>query len=688
MDPEIPSWFMNGVQGLVYNSLLSGKAAFNAAKGNISGLLLEPATVFLGAARDFDTDGIKRAFHQYAGFTDAFRTASKVFADNWKQAQNSPIQNLVRPEFEPKHLDNFEAMEMMADVWKKSDPLSPEYGKYLVWNVSKSLYGLNNSKYMKYGVNAMYALDGFLGSMLGTAHARGKAYDTLMEQGFKNSADFSAKFDELAKAEYDKLFHTTGAKKGQLRDEAVIYQTKELALSLDNEMAENLAKVTARAPFMQAFMRFSRTGLNAINLDLSYIPKPKMALFNDATKISRLFAATTKEQKINSLKEFGYSEYSENMYKALKSKYIGRQMLGGAVITLAGLAAFNGKLTGAGSQDQTVQRQRIRDGLDDNYQLFGIDYRGLGPVSQLLTIVGTLAQNHDKIEPADMEEFFKITQYAITMGPASQSFLTQLEPLVKMLNGDGSAFQRFAANEINAPIPDAGLRTMLGDLVDPSLKVVEDSITDYLKSKNKFLFSRELPSIRDIYSGERVRMETPSIALNNRFNPFFKLNPSIEDWRIRLKDTGWEGLQNFYKVPGTTENVIPEERAFIQNYIADNEPLAAQIVELLNDKRYMDPFNKTIAEMRAAGADFDSIRLSNTKLYQRLDEIHREAFDRAWFELEKQYDEYGILKRLTKTRDRAMNESDAPRSAALEQQRQTIREQLTKKLRQERPDQQ
>ena len=130
-----------------------------------------------------------------------------------------------------------------------------------------------------------------------------------MEQGFKNSADFSAKFDDLAKAEYDKLFHTTGAKKGQLRDEAVIYQTKELALSLDNEMAENLAKVTARAPFMQAFMRFSRTGLNAINLDLSYIPKPKMALFNDATKISRLFAATTKEQKINSLKEFGYSEY-------------------------------------------------------------------------------------------------------------------------------------------------------------------------------------------------------------------------------------------------------------------------------------------------------------------------------------------------------------------------------------------
>ena len=688
MDPEIPSWFMEGVRGLVYNSLLSGKAAFNAAKGNISGLLLEPTTVFLGAARDFDTEGIRRAFHQYAGFVDAFRTASKVFADNWRQAQNSPIQNLVRPDFQAKHLDNFEAMEMMADVWKKSDPLSAEHGKYLIWNVSKSLYGFNNSKYTKYGVNAMYALDGFLSSMLGTAHARGKAYDTLMENGFRNSADFSAKFDDLAKEEYDKLFHTTGAKKGQLRDEAVIYQTKELALSLDNEMAENLAKFTARAPFLQAFMRFARTGLNAIKLDLTYIPKPKIALFNDANKVSRLFSASTKQQKINALKEFGYSEYSENMYKALKSKYIGRQMTGGAVITLAGLAAFNGKLTGAGDQDQNVQRQRIKMGTDDNYQLFGIDYRGFGPVSQLLTIVGTLAQNHDKIEPADMGEFFKLTQYAITMGPASQTFLTQLDPLVKALNGDINQWQRFVANEINAHIPYAGLRTMAGDLVDPSLKVVEESIMDYLKNKNKFLFSRELPTIRDIYSGERVRMETPSVALNNRFNPFFKLNPSIEDWRIRLKDTGWDGLQNFYKWPGTTENVTPEERAFIQNYIADNEPLAAQIVELLDDERYMGPFNKTVQEMRAAGADFDSIRLNNTKLYQRLDEIHKEARNRAFFELEKQYEEYGIIKRLTKTRDRAMQRSNAERAAALEQQRQTVREQLTKKLRQERPDKQ
>ena len=102
----------------------------------------------------------------------------------------------------------------------------------------------------------------------------------------------------------------------------------------------------------------------------------------------------------------------------------------------------------------------------------------------------------------------------------------------------------------------------------------------------------------------------------------------------------------------------------------------------------MGPFNKTIEEMRAAGADFDSVRLNNTKLYQRLNEIHREAFGRAWFELEKQYEEYGIIKRLTKTRDRAMQQSNPERAAALEQQRQTVREQLTKKLRQERPDKQ
>ena len=688
LDPEVPSWFIQGVRGIVYNSLLSGKAAFNAAKGNITGLLLEPTTVFLGAARDWDTEGIKRTFHQYSGFADAFGAASKVFSDNWKHAQNNPIQHLVRPDFQQNHFDNFEAMEMMAEAWSKKDKLSPEYGKYLVWNASKGMYAFNNSKYMKYGLNAMYALDGFLQSMLGTAHARGLAYDTLMEQGFRNSADFSSKFDDLAKSEYKKLFHTEGSLKGQLRDEAVIFQSKELALSLDNKLASSISGIVAQAPFLQAIFRFPRTGANSLSLDWSFIPKPKMGLFSDVSKVSRLMHATSKDQKINVLREFGYSEYSEPMFKALKSKYIGRQMMGGTLLTLGGLAAFNGKLTGAGHHDQNVQRQRIKMGTDDNYQLFGIDYRGFGPIAQMLTIMGTLGQNHDKIEPADMEEFLKITNFAIMMGPASQSFLTNLEPLVKFLNGDGSAAKRLAANEINAHIPFAGLRTMAGDAVDPGLKVVEESIQDYLKNKNKFLFSRNLPDLRDIYSGERVRMETPSVALLNRFNPFFKMNPSIEDWRIRLKDTGWNDLQNFYKIPGTTENITSVERAFIQNYIADNEPLAAQIVQLLDDKRYMDPFNKTVAAMREAGADFDSVSLANTKLHQRLKEIHTEAFNRAWFELEKQYEEYGIIKRLTKTRDRAINESNEQRAAVLEQKRQTVREQLTNKLRQERPDKQ
>ena len=688
LDPEIPSWFVQGLRGIVYNALLGGKAAFNAAKGNISGLLLKPASVFVGAARDFDVDGIQRAWHQYVGFSDAMGTASKMFVDNWRYAQNNPIHHLTRPDFQQKHFDNFEAMEMLAEAWKKQGPGTLEYGKFLMWNASKWMYGFNNSKYMKYGVNAMYALDGFLQSMLATAHARGIAYDTLVEQGIKNSADFSSKLDELQKVEYEKLFHTQGKLKGQLRDEAVIFQSKELALSLDNEMTKAISPIIARWPVLHTFLKFPRTGANAVALDWSFIPKPKIPIFKDVSKVSRLMNATSKEQKVNVLKEFGYSEYTETMFKALKSEYVGRQMIGGGLLTLAGMLAFNGQLTGAGNHDPNVQRKRIMMGTDDNYQLFGIDYRGFGPISQMFTIVGTLAQNHDKIEPADMEEFLKITAFAISMGPASQSFLTQLEPLVKMMNRDGSAWKRMIANEINAHIPGAGLRTMVSDAVDPGLKVVEESITDYLKNKNKFLFGRDLPDLRDIYSGERVRMETPLIAGLNRYNPFFKMNPSIEDWRIKLKDTKWNNLQKFYKVPGTTERINAIEQAFIQNYIADNEPLAAQIVQVLEDPRYMDPFNKTVEELRRVGADFDSVRLGATKLHQKLDEIHREAIDRAWFQLEKRYDEYGMIKRLTKTRDAATTRGDEKRTAELETKRQTIREQLVQKLRKERPDKQ
>ena len=686
LDPEVPSWFVQGIRGIVYNSLLSGKAAFNAAKGNVSGLLLKPATVFLGAARDFDVEGLSRAWHQYSGFQEAFMNGSKIFADNWRFAQNNPIGNLARPDFQKKTLDNFEAMEMLAEAWRKQGPGTAEYGKYLMWNASKWMYSFNNSKYMKYGVNAMYSLDGFLQGMLATAHSRGMAYDTLMEQGFRNSADFSSKLDELQKVEYEKIFHTQGQLKGQLKDEAVIFQSKELALSLDNDLARTLGATIEQVPVLHTFMRFPKTGANAVTLDWSFIPKPKIPLFKDVSKVSRLMHATTPQQKTDVLKEFGYSEYSETMFKALKSEYIGRQMVGGGLLTLGGMLAYQGLLTGAGHHDDNTRRKRMLMGTDDNYQLFGIDYRGFGPISQMFTIVGTLAQNHDKIAPADMEEFLKITGYAISMGPASQTFLTQLEPLVKAMNNDGSAWKRLIASEVNAHIPGAGLRTMLGDAVDPALQVVEESITDYLKNKNKFLFSRELPDVRDIYSGERVRMETPLIANLNRFNPFFKMNPSVEDWRIRLKDTKWDKLQQFYKVPGTTEQITAVEKAFIQNYIADNEPLAAQIVQVLDDPRYMDPFNRTVEELRQQGGDFDSIKLSSTKLHQKLSEIHNDAFKRAWFELEKQYEEYGVIKRITANRDASMNRGDEKRTAKLDLKRQAVRKQLVDKLRKERPD--
>ena len=102
----------------------------------------------------------------------------------------------------------------------------------------------------------------------------------------------------------------------------------------------------------------------------------------------------------------------------------------------------------------------------------------------------------------------------------------------------------------------------------------------------------------------------------------------------------------------------------------------------------MKPFNAVVEELRATGADFDSVNLSETKLHRKLNSIHNEAFKRAWFELEKKYDEYGMLKRITKTRDAAQLRGDEKRTGELELKRQAVRKQLVDKLRTERPDQQ
>ena len=128
-----------------------------------------------------------------------------------------------------KQLDNYEIMEQMAEVWAKEG----QTGKVMMWNMSKSLNGFNNSKFTRYGLNAMYALDGFTNSMIMSANARAKAYDELI----LNRGNYASKeaFNEAFQAKQTEIYNQYFDANGALKDElpgSVKYQAGELEFNL------------------------------------------------------------------------------------------------------------------------------------------------------------------------------------------------------------------------------------------------------------------------------------------------------------------------------------------------------------------------------------------------------------------------------------------------------------------------
>ena len=99
-------------------------------------------------------------------------------------------------------------MEQMAEVWAQEG----QTGKVMMWNLSKSLNGFNNSKFARYGLNAMYALDGFTNSMIMSANARAKAYDELIQNrgNYASKEAFKEAFQAKQSEVYDQFFDANG----------------------------------------------------------------------------------------------------------------------------------------------------------------------------------------------------------------------------------------------------------------------------------------------------------------------------------------------------------------------------------------------------------------------------------------------------------------------------------------------
>jgi len=644
-NPEVPSWIVQGLQGARYNSVLSGLSAGRAALGNSILSVLKPASVMAGAKMTGDTATLKRASWVYGGFSENIKRAYKVMGDEWRLAMRDPDEAMTRgrADMQLARLENMEIMDQMAKAWEADG----ELGKVAMWKIARGLSWWNKQNFVRYGTNAMYAIDGFTNSLMASGMARARAYDELFDA--TKGAPLQSKFDELQRNLYDQAFDANGV----LTDEAAKMASKEIALNMDNAMVSKFEDFMTHVPAAKGLFMFPRTGINAFELAWSFNPASNLG--PAMTRARRVLSATTGEAKLAALKEHGIdiTKNTDEAFASLKSEYIGRQIMGSTVIMGAGMWALEGNLTGNGPQDAAEKRRMMAMGwqpLSFKNPVTGEwhSYRGFEPFDKLLGLTGDIVYQANRVDQAVTEDWFRKLSYSISMNLTNSTFLSGFQPLVSMLSGDPGAWNRFLATQADMTlIPYKGVRSILNNAITPQLKDVENDFFAYLANANKFLFNsnEHLKDLLDVYDGEPIRYFDPTTAAMNSVLPMFKTNGGMEPWRQWLLSTGWDGLQTLRTNPITGMPLTTSERHYINNWIGKNAHLKQQIQNMMTwNDGFWSKKMKEYAKNRGWKSQAE-YPVKEWLVHRELDLIHDRAFKGAWNSLEASNEKYTHLGR-------------------------------------------
>ena len=656
-DPEIPSMVIKGLHGVRINSLLSGLAPVRAAIGNSMMTAFKPVSVFAGAFMSGDQAILKRAQYTYGGISENFKRGLKVMGKEWKLGSSFPEEAMMRGRADMRlsKMESLDAMDAMAEGWRRDG----EKGKVALWNMAKGLTWWNKQHFVRYGTNALYAIDGFTNSFMASGMARARAYDELFTATKGSFKDDD--FIKLQRQLYDNAFDSTGL----LTDEAARHSSREIALNLDNNTVKKLEEFMDRVPAAKALFLFPRTGANALELGWSFNPLSNLG--PAMTRARRTLGARTRQQKLAALAEHGIdaTQDADLAFQSLKSEYIGRQIMGSTVVMGAGLWALEGNLTGNGPQDAAERSRMMSMGWHPNSLRDPISgqwksYRGFAPFDSLLGMVGDVVYQANRVDQAPTEDWFRKLSFSISMNLTNDTFIGGFEPLVGLLSGDPSAWTRFWSGQVDQLTPYKGMRTILSNAITPQLKDVNNDFFAYQKNAHKYLYpagelNDPLRDLLDIYTGKPIRYHEPMTAAANAVLPMFKTNGDFEPWRQWLLSTGWDGLQKIRKNKFTGEPLHDQDRYFINNWIAKNANLKGSILKLMTES---DGFwNKKLKEYKKSRGlrTQNDYPIKQTLLYKQLDSIHDRAFNGAWNALQAYKDQYTVLGREIKNRNYELN---------------------------------
>ena len=617
--PEIPSVVVQGMWANIYNSVLTSiSTPMKAGLGNLALLIEKPITVLGGALISGDTKTLRRGWYQYSAMFDSMRKGMQHANLVYKKASMDPnsVSYIMRDDIVIKNEKQMRILKSYAEAAESRG----DFGPMVIYQQAETMQEIANNPFLRFGANAMSAMDGWARAMIANAEVRGKMYDRFVADGRKVDADLLRQIED---ATYNEMFDSTG----MITDSAVEHASREIAMNLDNPAVDAMSAFIARFPVVKPFMMFPRTSANIISMADKHSPISVFSreLNTIANPLKRIEDFSVDEMK-QILETRGIKTTDETLvpeFARLRAEIRGRKAIGTGAIMLAGGMFMNDSLRGNGHYDQN--RQRVRQQLGWKPRTFkGWDgnwysYEGMGPISDWLATVADAMDNFDTIEEQDLSTFFQKMAYVIGANLTNKSMLAGIEPLNDVLAGNPAAMNRWAASFTSSLMPLSGARNELGRLLAPQLRELDMDLIQLLRNRNKWTDAidpnSKLPDAYDWIDGDLIGYsDNFFVRAWNAVMPM-KMHGKISDERQFLIDIEYDTRPTFAKSSDGVE-YTPEERSELFNLIGKHKFFKSRITEIMNGVEAKE-WRKSIKAAREGNARVDPAKWMN--LYNRLD---------------------------------------------------------------------
>ena len=514
-NPDMPSLVNKQFMSTIFNNTLSALATpIRALTGNAGGLTSNFVSPMVGSLMSGDLATMKRVWWGHHSMGDTLSRAYKHMGLVYRKAATDPtkLSYVMREDIRLKISDDIEWLTSYAQAAQKNG----EDGPMAILNLYETLTDIAQDPTLRFGVNAMTALDGFSRSALGSIEARYTAFDKMLKNGDEiTEAGITKASDDIYKTYFDE--------EGMITNKAVEWANSEIALNLDNDWVDGFGALINKFPIARTHFMFPRTAVNVIDIFSKYSPGGIFAReYNQLWGPMGLVPGLGKKVEDFDIEEIAevLSRHGQTMdenylakFKTIRATAKGRVALG-TMSTFGALKLFReGAITGNGHYDKSRQRTRIKLGWKPKtIRIPGTNleasYEFLGPIGDWLAFTVDVADNFDLASSAWTEQMFQKLSFVFAASMVNKSVLSNVEPLNDILQGDVKALNRWGASMGNNMFPLGGFRNEIGRVMNPALRDIKGEMIDNWRNRNNWLDAfdpkRSLPELYDPIDGGKV----------------------------------------------------------------------------------------------------------------------------------------------------------------------------------------